>query len=73
MKLLLLLASVTLTSAFFSIKYYISGEDAQISHTMTFTRAPSAKEVAILVHNLCGAEDIGEDSDRKRRTAEDDC
>lgn len=60
MKLLVLLASATLTSAFFSLKYYISGEDAQISHTMTFTRAPSAKEVALLVHNLCGAKDIGE-------------
>ncbi len=60
MKLLLLLASVSLVYAFFSIKYYIGGEDAQISHGMTFTRAPSAKEVALLVRNLCGAKDIDE-------------
>ena len=59
MKLLLLLASVSLASTFFSIKYYIGGEDAQISHGMTFTRHQARRRSRCLC-TTCGAKDIGE-------------
>ena len=57
MRALILLASLAVASSFYSIKYYIGGEDAKISNLgLIFTKAPSALEVAHLVTRLCGKE-----------------